>query len=41
MGADKWANLGITYELADVRPPTAESLELVRDVFRSRGLTTF
>ena len=41
MGADKWANLGMTYELADVRPPTAESLELVRDVFRSRGLTTF
>lgn len=41
MGADKWANLGMTYELADVRPPTAESLELVRDVFRSRGLTAF
>ena len=41
MGADKWANLGMTYELADVRPPSRESLESVREVFRSRGLTTF
>ena len=41
MGADKWANLGMPYELADVRPPTKESLDTVRDVFRSRGLTTF
>lgn len=41
MGADKWANLGMTYELADARPPSRESLESVREVFRSRGLTTF
>ncbi len=41
MGADKWANLGMTYELGDVRPPTKESLERVRDVFRARGLTTY
>lgn len=41
MGADKWANLGLPYELADTRPPTPESLEAVRDVFRARGLTTY
>lgn len=41
MGADKWANLGMDYRLADVRPPTAESLDAVRSVFRSRGLTTY
>ena len=41
MGADKWASLGRTYELADVKPPTNEELDAARDIFRSRGLTTF
>lgn len=39
MGADKWDKIGLDYELKDVTPPSAESLEHVRSVFRSRGLT--
>ncbi|WP_018295477.1 pyruvate formate-lyase-activating protein [Corynebacterium lubricantis] len=41
MGADKWRNIGFTYELEDVKPPTLESTEHVRNIFRSRGLTTY
>lgn len=41
MGADKWENLGFKYELADTKPPTQESTEHVRNIFRSRGLTTY
>lgn len=41
MGADKWANLGLTYRLKDTPPPTTESLEAARAVFRSRGLLTY
>ncbi|WP_394281702.1 pyruvate formate-lyase-activating protein [Corynebacterium sp.] len=41
MGADKWENLGLDYELGDVDPPTPESVEATREIFRSRGLTTF
>ncbi|WKD58869.1 pyruvate formate-lyase-activating protein [Corynebacterium caspium] len=37
MGADKWAELGIKYELADTTPPTPESVEYARSVFRDRG----
>ena len=41
MGADKWKKIGLDYQLEDTTPPTAESLEHVRSVFRSRGLTVF
>ncbi|MCA5893933.1 pyruvate formate lyase-activating protein [Isoptericola sp. NEAU-Y5] len=41
MARDKWAELGRTYELADTPPPTAAATEAVREVFRSRGLTTY
>ena len=41
MGRDKWAELGMQYELEDTEPPSREAAEAVRDVFRARGLTTF
>lgn len=41
MGRDKWEALGRTYELADTQPPTAESVERVRDQFRAHGLVTY
>lgn len=41
MGADKWRELGMNYQLADTRPPTAESLAATREIFRSRGITTY
>jgi pyruvate formate lyase activating enzyme len=40
MARDKWAELGRTYELAGTEPPTPEATEEVREVFRTRGLTT-
>ncbi|WP_448629306.1 pyruvate formate-lyase-activating protein [Cellulomonas soli] len=41
MGQDKWAELGMRYELADTQPPTPELVARVREQFRSRGLATF
>lgn len=41
MGKDKWANLGMKYELADTEPPTPELLDRVREQFRSRGFKVF
>ncbi|WP_169165298.1 pyruvate formate-lyase-activating protein [Cellulomonas taurus] len=41
MGQDKWATLGMTYELADTRAPSPELVERVRGQFRARGLTVF
>lgn len=41
MGADKWAKLGVPYQLADTQPPTPELVERVRGQFRRRGLTVF
>lgn len=41
MGRDKWAELGMNYELDTVSPPTAERTEEVRDMFRAAGLTTY
>lgn len=38
MGRDKWAELGMRYELEETRPPTPELVERVRGQFRSRGL---
>ena len=37
MGADKWAALGLDYQLADVRPPEPELVESTRAIFRSHG----
>lgn len=41
MARDKWASLGLEYQLNDVEPPSKEATEAVRDIFRSRGLTVF
>lgn len=41
MGADKWSELGMRYELSNTHPPSVEEVEAVRDVFRSRGLKVF
>lgn len=41
MGADKWDKIGLDYELKDTTPPSPESVEHVRSIFRSRGLTVF
>lgn len=41
MGRDKWASLGMTYELDDTPAPTPELVERVRDQFRQRGLQVF
>lgn len=41
MGRDKWAEIGLRYELGDVQPPSAERTEQVRDMFRAVGLTTY
>ena len=41
MGADKWDKIGLDYELKDTAPPSPESVEHVRSIFRSRGLTVF
>ena len=41
MGRDKWASLGMTYELADTPAPTPELVARVREQFRSRGLQVF
>jgi len=41
MGRDKWASLGMTYELTDTPAPTPELVERVRTQFRERGLQVF
>ena len=41
LGRTKWDGLGLTYELGDTEPPSAEAVESVRELFRARGLTTF
>lgn len=41
MGRDKWRQVRMDYKLHDVQPPSVEATEAARDVFRSRGLTTF
>ncbi len=41
MGQDKWAALGMKYELDGVQPPTPELVARVRGQFRERGLTVF
>ena len=41
MGRDKWASLGLAYELEDVQPPTPELVERVRAQFRSHALQVY
>lgn len=41
MGRDKWAELGLPYELADTQPPTPDAVAAARAVFAARGLTTY
>lgn len=41
MGRDKWASLGMRYELEDTPAPGPELVERVRDQFRSRGLKVY
>ncbi|OKL45993.1 pyruvate formate-lyase 1-activating enzyme [Boudabousia liubingyangii] len=41
MGRDKWRELGYEYQLEDVQPPSKESVESIRQVFRSRGIETY
>ncbi|MBM7051323.1 MULTISPECIES: pyruvate formate-lyase-activating protein [unclassified Rothia (in: high G+C Gram-positive bacteria)] len=41
MGTDKWQSLGLEYKLDDVKPPTKEETERIRDQFRARGLTVY
>ncbi|MDY5784649.1 MULTISPECIES: pyruvate formate-lyase-activating protein [unclassified Corynebacterium] len=41
MGADKWKKVGLPYNLEGVSPPDAETVNRVRETFRSRGLTVF
>ncbi len=40
-GRDKWADLGLGYQLADNRTPTAAELAAAREIFSSRGLPTY
>ncbi|MCL2455143.1 MAG: pyruvate formate-lyase-activating protein [Micrococcales bacterium] len=39
MGRDKWAELGMTYQLEDTTPPDEDLLTRVRGQFQARGLT--
>lgn len=41
MAKDKWSELGMHYELEDVQPPSNDTVEHARSIFRSHGLTTF
>lgn len=40
MGEHKWQDLGLSYALTDVQPPSPELVERVRDQFRQRNLFT-
>lgn len=41
MGRDKWADLGMRYELENTPVPTAEEVDTAKAIFRSRGLTVY
>lgn len=41
MGADKWRELGMRYNLEHTKPPTSRSLREARQVFRDRGIVTY
>ena len=38
LGAHKWQQLGISYTLADTKPPLPEEVEAARAVFRAAGM---
>lgn len=38
MGAHKWQELGLAYQLAGIKPPAKEQLAEVKELFRSYGL---
>ena len=40
-GRDKWAELGLDYQLADTEAPSAAQLAAAREIFASRGLRTY
>ena len=41
MGRFKWKELGLTYTLSDVQPPTEEAVERARTPFRNAGLKVY
>ena len=41
MGRFKWKELGLTYTLEDVNPPTMEAVDRVCEIFRAEGLTAY
>lgn len=41
MGADKWHELDMHYTLADVKPPSLESMTEIREKFRAAGFVTY
>ena len=41
MGRDKWAEIGMKYELDDTEPPTPERTAHVRAMFAAKGIATF
>ena len=41
MGADKWRELGIRYNLENTKPPTSRSLKETLQAFRDRGIATY
>lgn len=38
MGEDKWKKMSLSYELYDVKEPTSEEVNNVKDIFLSKGL---
>ena len=41
MGAYKWQEMGLTYELADTLPPADDVVERVKRQFEAKGLTVY
>ena len=41
MGRGKWAELGLTYKLADTEPPSPGLIRRTREIFSSRGIVTY
>ena len=41
MGRYKWKQLGLTYALGDVEPPSTEVIERTLSIFHREGLTAY
>lgn len=41
MGQDKWAQLGMTYQLADVAPPDPDQVAAARNIFANAGFQVY